>query len=1275
MHSFALSGIRLGILCLALASAVRVCAADPVNPSFPLPGGRPFFHTSTDKTGLPQNSVQCMAFDQKGYLWIGTQDGAAVFNGRVWTVVNMPNRLESNFVRALLTASDGSVWFGTDGGGVLHLKDGTWKTYGKSDGLPHNQVKCLIEATLPGSQQTILVATRGGVSAFENGRWKPFDTPEKELAERGTLCLLESKNPTGSSTLWVGTQGKGLFRLENGSWTRFDTSTGLIHNIVFCLLETRAPDGAKTLWAGTYGGGLARFENGQWTGWNTSSGLPNNIVLSLTETVSQDGTPAVWVGTYGGGVARFEKNTWTIFDIDRAGLPNNVVLSLLETRLQGRTRTVWIGTNGGGLARFEPGQWSVLDRASGLPNNLVLALLETIHHQSHAFWIGTRGGLVRFENGTRTLFDETSGLPNNIVTCLLETTSPTGQPVIWVGTNGGGLARFENGRWTQITAASGLPSDVVLSLYETRTADGGSVVWVGTDGGGVGRYDGKTWQTIDSRSGLPNNVIFGFLETTAPDGKRTLWIGTNGGLVHNRNGQWETIGISAGLPNDGINSLAEIRLPDGTPTLWVGTYGGAAWCRLDKPTDGWTVLSDTSRPALPNNTIYHLRQDIRGRIYLFTNKGIARLTHRAKPAEDGAVFDLATFTTEDGLPSNECNLGASLIDSAGRLWAGTVEGAACFDLSQEFEDLTPKPLCIERLLINGQVQPDSISKTTLPYNQNNLLFEFALLNYFRAGDTRYRFQLEGFDATESAWTTEPRKEYTNLGSGPYTFKVWGKDYAGNISGPVTVAIRIAPAPWRTWWAYLLYGVTGSLLIFGGVRWRLQTLEHRNQVLEARVQERTNQLAQKNEELNQNNVALDRKTVELIEKNTELDRLIGELQQAKAVVEAKNQELLHKNEELVRSKEELVQSNQRADRIFSALADVLPGTVLDGKYRLESKIGAGGFGTVFRATHLALQKPIAVKVFRPTAGNATTESLNRFFREGISSCRVNHPNAVTVLDSGISETGIAYLVMELLVGRSLTQELKLFGRCSPLRCAQILVPVCQALAKAHASGLIHRDIKPDNIFLHQTDHGEVVKVVDFGIAKLMGETTDQIEMHSLTEAGKIIGTPTYMAPERFADKPYDGKTDVYSVGVVAYQMLSGDVPFRATGGEVISIILAHLREMPASLRRALPEIPEVVETLVFSSLAKDPQARPTAEDLARELAAAVDLKAADAPVQATMLLTSDAGEGDLVEVETETIASIVPSTGSATRQLNTGGPSPQHTDPLETAKTLTQPKIL
>jgi serine/threonine protein kinase len=160
----------------------------------------------------------------------------------------------------------------------------------------------------------------------------------------------------------------------------------------------------------------------------------------------------------------------------------------------------------------------------------------------------------------------------------------------------------------------------------------------------------------------------------------------------------------------------------------------------------------------------------------------------------------------------------------------------------------------------------------------------------------------------------------------------------------------------------------------------------------------------------------------------------------------------------------------------------PGTVLDEKYQIETKIGAGGFGTVYRATHLTLNRPVAIKIFRPAAGNATVESIERFRLEGISTCRVNHPNAISVLDFNITSTGIAYLVMELLEGRTLSSELKEMGRLLPARCAKILLPVCDALNKAHSAGIVHRDIKPDNIFLHQTREGEVVKGGRFRYSK-------------------------------------------------------------------------------------------------------------------------------------------------------------------------------------------------
>jgi serine/threonine protein kinase len=254
------------------------------------------------------------------------------------------------------------------------------------------------------------------------------------------------------------------------------------------------------------------------------------------------------------------------------------------------------------------------------------------------------------------------------------------------------------------------------------------------------------------------------------------------------------------------------------------------------------------------------------------------------------------------------------------------------------------------------------------------------------------------------------------------------------------------------------------------------------------------------------------------------------------MEKKNSELAKKNEELLRSQEELIRSYEKADLIFSALSDILPGTILDGKYRLETKIGEGGFGAVYQALHIELNRPVAVKIFRPLASNITEESLKRFRLEGVSACRINHPNAISILDSGVSSKGIAYLVMELLQGHSLAEELQKKWKLTPARCAEIVIPVCNVLARAHEARIIHRDIKPDNIYLHQTKDGEVVKVVDFGIAKLLDETTNSSIKVSIT-AG-FIGTPEYMSPERLNNLPCDGKADVYSLGITLYQMLSG-----------------------------------------------------------------------------------------------------------------------------------------
>ena len=243
-------------------------------------------------------------------------------------------------------------------------------------------------------------------------------------------------------------------------------------------------------------------------------------------------------------------------------------------------------------------------------------------------------------------------------------------------------------------------------------------------------------------------------------------------------------------------------------------------------------------------------------------------------------------------------------------------------------------------------------------------------------------------------------------------------------------------------------------------------------------------------------------------------------------------------------------------------DLKPGLVLDGRYRLESRIGAGNFGTVYKARHLELDHTVAVKVLQ-TSAVTNPDAMARFRREGISACRVRHPNAVSVLDSGLTARGVAYLVMELLAGYPLEDEMK-GGRALPVaRSLRIAGAVCEALAAAHRAGIVHRDIKPGNVFLHQAGGQEVPKVLDFGIAKIAGAAALE---QKVTLEGWIVGTPVYMAPERFDSEEVTGEADVYSVGVMLFQMLTGQLPFDSDR-DLLAVAVKHKHDPPPAAARA------------------------------------------------------------------------------------------------------------
>lgn len=277
-------------------------------------------------------------------------------------------------------------------------------------------------------------------------------------------------------------------------------------------------------------------------------------------------------------------------------------------------------------------------------------------------------------------------------------------------------------------------------------------------------------------------------------------------------------------------------------------------------------------------------------------------------------------------------------------------------------------------------------------------------------------------------------------------------------------------------------------------------------------------------------------------------------------------------------------------------------LLDGRYRIESILGAGAYGTVYRGVHLELQEAVAIKILK-TSHQASQTSVARFRQEGVAACRVKHPNAVSVVDFGRTDDGVAFLVMELLEGRTLKREMEA-GPCAPERAAEIILGVCLALEQAHQRGIIHRDIKPANIFIQRTLAGEVPKVLDFGIAKVVdGAAIEQ----ALTLEGAIVGTPTYMAPERFQGHGCDGKADVYSVGIMFYEMLTGRPPFVVPGpADPVAIGLLHISALPLPFDPETSDSPAELEALVLSALEKRPSERPSAREFAESLARLMQL---------------------------------------------------------------------
>jgi serine/threonine-protein kinase len=266
-----------------------------------------------------------------------------------------------------------------------------------------------------------------------------------------------------------------------------------------------------------------------------------------------------------------------------------------------------------------------------------------------------------------------------------------------------------------------------------------------------------------------------------------------------------------------------------------------------------------------------------------------------------------------------------------------------------------------------------------------------------------------------------------------------------------------------------------------------------------------------------------------------------------------------------------------------------GEVIAEKYRIEEPLGEGGMAVVFAAHHLLLDKPIALKILSPDLPRLP-QLRERFLTEARAAARVDSPHVARVMDVGTLDSGLPYMVLERLEGCDLEELLEVERKLSIGDAVDYVLQALQGLAHAHTLGVVHRDLKPANLFLaHQSDGSAIIKILDFGIAKLATSPTEDERPSRATQQGQAVGTPMYMSPEHVRNEKFiDHRTDIWAMGVVLYELLTGQTPFEADGiGETFGAVLNRL---PTSARASRPEIPDPLDDAILKCLQQDPDDR-------------------------------------------------------------------------------------
>jgi len=789
----------LGVLLMALAGVAH--ALDPsMQPS------QYVLDNWQIPEGLPQSSAQAIARTPDGYLWVGTQEGLARFDGVRFTVYDPGNEaaIPNKHITVLFVDPAGRLWIGTRSGMAV-LENGHFKRFTRVAMLAHAYIRAIIE----GSRGRVWVGAEGGLFEIGEGHSHSFDM-STGLPDGRIRALQEDRG----GVLWVGTVD-GLLRFDG---KRFDTvplGPGGAQDSITAIHE----DADGTLWMGSASGALYRRAE-----YRFEVVAEPGRLGSVVRVLKRDRDGNLWIGTRGGGLVRWRNGEFSTLN------STLFATSDLRSLLEDDEGSLWVGTYGVGLVRLRDPKFASAGEPEGLQGNLTWTITP---RSGGGVWVGSDGGLSSYVNGQFQHIAGPPGHENARVRSVLEER----RNVLWVGTEGAGAYRLDQDGMTVFNRRNGLSGDTVTALIEDRQGR----TWVGTNQGLDVIDHGK----ISPMQSLIREFGPAAVHLIFEDHAGRLWVGTEvQGLFVIDGQRVRHLGVADGLPSDWVIAIHE----DERGVIWLGTTDGLALWRDGK-------LISLARFGGPlRETVLQLLEDDTHQIWLTTNKGlmsVSRVALDALAAGGTATPEYHVYGLADGLRTAEfdggnTSPGCRTLD--GLLWFPSIRGIVRVDPKHVRMNSLPPPVHVEEVRVDG-VPLALVDDVGVAPGPQQWEFHYTALSLLVPQRSLFKYRLDGFDQGWIDAGTRRTAYYTRLPAGTYTFRVIASNNDGVWSSTgASFRFTLQPHFYQTPWFVFLCAVALVAAAGAWYRWRVGRLRHLAGALSLQVANRTRDLEMANAEL-------------------------------------------------------------------------------------------------------------------------------------------------------------------------------------------------------------------------------------------------------------------------------------------------------------------------------------------------------------------------------------------------------------------------------------------